>query len=215
MASVSGCLFPRVQGMTGKNPHALPASLTGRIRFFCDVQPRDIASGVAHCTSSRVVFHPSLDVGFSRKPCLQRGTSPRAISRPLSLESNRFGGRSRAAQRVDGGALARFGRPGSGLFPLETAPGTSSNRKSLLLLSPYPRIAFCIARATRGHVRRRIHITLCRNRLLSRPRAAHRSVEVSGLFPCYRSRGAEGVHVIVQLISRQTVEGTVTGGVTG
>ena len=32
----SGCLFPRAQGVTGMNPFALPASLTGRIWFFCD-----------------------------------------------------------------------------------------------------------------------------------------------------------------------------------
>ena len=34
-SSLSGCLFPREQEVTGKNPTALPASLTGRIWFFC------------------------------------------------------------------------------------------------------------------------------------------------------------------------------------
>jgi hypothetical protein len=29
------CLFPREQGVTGMNPTAFPASLTGRIWFFC------------------------------------------------------------------------------------------------------------------------------------------------------------------------------------
>jgi hypothetical protein len=33
--SLSGCLFPKEQEVTGKNPTALPASLTGRIWFFC------------------------------------------------------------------------------------------------------------------------------------------------------------------------------------
>jgi hypothetical protein len=34
------CLFPREQGVTGKNPTALPASLTGRIWFFVtDYEP--------------------------------------------------------------------------------------------------------------------------------------------------------------------------------
>ena len=30
------CLFPREQGVTGINPSVLPASLTGRIWFFCE-----------------------------------------------------------------------------------------------------------------------------------------------------------------------------------
>jgi hypothetical protein len=32
--ALTGCLFPRRQGVTGMNPTALPASLTGRIWFF-------------------------------------------------------------------------------------------------------------------------------------------------------------------------------------
>jgi len=36
IAPPAGCLFPREQGVTGMNPTALPASLTGRIWFFCD-----------------------------------------------------------------------------------------------------------------------------------------------------------------------------------
>jgi hypothetical protein len=35
LSSLSGCLFPREQEVTGKNPTAPPASLTGRIWFFC------------------------------------------------------------------------------------------------------------------------------------------------------------------------------------
>jgi len=36
------CLFPRKQGVTGMNPTAFPASLTGRIWFFCRTTDQQI-----------------------------------------------------------------------------------------------------------------------------------------------------------------------------
>lgn len=132
--------------MTGKNPLALPASLTGRIWFFVEYSQETLLR-YGFCTSSRVVFTP-LSIRTLSGPLRQRGTSPWTIPRPLSLEQIVWGvdlGRLSAPMEVPSPAVAARVQVS---FPLRDLPRkTLSNRKLLLLLSPYPFIAFCIVHA--------------------------------------------------------------------
>lgn len=114
--------------MTGKNPLALTASLTGRI-WFCVAYFLETLLRYGYCTSSRVAFTP-LSIGPSRALCVQRGTSPWTISRPLSLEHIGRGidlGRHGTPMEVP--SLATAARVQVS-FPLETSPGKSVEQEA-------------------------------------------------------------------------------------
>ena len=46
LRAIPGCLFPRRQGVTGMNPSAFPASLTGRIWFFVELRTTNSIFGL-------------------------------------------------------------------------------------------------------------------------------------------------------------------------
>lgn len=114
--------------------------------FFAAYFTRDVAARLLlHFESS--CFHPSLDSG-PRGPFAFSGV--RAPGRILvhSRWSKSVGG------SISGGTTRRWRCPRSrwppefrSLSPWRPPPETQSNRKLLLLLSPYPDIAFCILHA--------------------------------------------------------------------
>jgi len=67
LSSLSGCLFPREQEVTGKNLTALPASLTGRIWFFCSTNYEPLLNKTP--TKSRLLSPLSRSASSSRPTC--------------------------------------------------------------------------------------------------------------------------------------------------
>src|SRR5439155_26271746 len=55
---VASCLFPREQGVTGINPSVLPASLTGRILFFCCLRTAKPLTTDLHRVDRLELSHP-------------------------------------------------------------------------------------------------------------------------------------------------------------
>jgi len=73
LSPLSGCLFPREQEVTGKNPTALSASLTGRIWFFCCTNYEPQLNKTP--TKSRL-FSPLSRSASSSRPTYQPGYEP-------------------------------------------------------------------------------------------------------------------------------------------
>ena|SRR5215831_6234574 len=70
------CLFPRKQGVTGMNPTAFPASLTGRIWFFVELRTTTASSDCSRPTDPSS-SHPLEVLAADSFGVSGLGTSPR------------------------------------------------------------------------------------------------------------------------------------------
>lgn len=102
------CLFPRGQGVTGMTPTDLPASLTGRIRFFCDLLLELPVHRQLRLTSRLPPPPLEEQTGDSLENC---GYEPpfEAIPHRLDIHSSIFFlfGLGEADGAIDGGAVLR------------------------------------------------------------------------------------------------------------
>ena len=142
---VPGCLFPRKQGVTGMNPTAFPASLTGRIWFFCRTTDHNYC--ISDC--SRPTFVPLTTFDSRRRFVrrLQVGYEPQVIHHRNRAFDAATAGRLGRPTSADGGADSRSGQSLS-FVPFPLAEGLPPQPcRPMSLRSPYPRSATRIARA--------------------------------------------------------------------
>jgi len=145
LSSLSGCLFPREQEVTGKNLTALPASLTGRIWFFCSTNYEPLLNKTP--TKSRFLSP------LSRSASSSRPTDPSGYE-PYSAASQHcnvllFNGLTLEAQQATNCAWRcknRIWPPGARAHSPRKAP----LQRSLYWLPepPYPCILLSRVRAT-------------------------------------------------------------------
>lgn len=104
-----GCLFPREQGVTGMNPTALPASLTGRIWFwcrYCELRRTKLLSRSLEASptpSRRVPFPGTMHRRSRYEPRLE-------YLSPIAFEPSPIGDPGRLDATMEVPALARAAR---------------------------------------------------------------------------------------------------------
>jgi len=135
LRALPGCLFPRRQGVTGMNPTAFPASLTGRIWFFVELR-------ITNCFRTaldRPVFlsPPSKLVADSLG--VRGGHEPQVIHYPHRTFDSAVAGRRGWLPSTDGGAASRSGQSASCVpFPLGGLPRSLADRMACNPVSETP-----------------------------------------------------------------------------